>query len=106
MVSLKHSAEITRFERKLTKELLWLYILSLLKKESLHAYAIRKKISKKFSFLPGNVSAYVVLYKLKKRGFVSKKKDGMRIVYSITPKGKTLLKEAEKSLKQKLKLVF
>lgn len=106
MVSLKNSQEIKRFERKLTKELLWLYILSLLKKESLHAYALRKKISEKFSFLPGNVSAYVVLYKLKSRGFVSKKREKNRIVYSITPRGKNLLKEAEHSLKKKFKLIF
>ncbi len=99
------SREIERLKRKLGVELLWIYILSLLKKEPSHAYILRKQIEEKFGFLPGNVSAYVVLYKLQGRGFVSAKKEGNRTVYSITSEGKTLLKEAKRELESTLKVI-
>ncbi|MFH1256885.1 MAG: helix-turn-helix transcriptional regulator [Candidatus Diapherotrites archaeon] len=107
MASLESSPEIRRLESKLGVELLWLFILSLLKKEGkTHAYALRKKIKESFGFLPGNVSAYVVLYKLESRGFVKTKKDGNRVVYSITQKGNDLFREAEKSMGRKMNLIF
>ena len=104
-MSADQSREITRLKRKLGIELLWIYILSMLKKEPSHAYVLRKEIEEKFGFLPGNVSVYVVLYKLEKHGFVSSKQDGNRSVYSITSSGKQLLKEAKKELETTLKMV-
>ncbi|MBN1941249.1 MAG: PadR family transcriptional regulator [Candidatus Diapherotrites archaeon] len=95
-----------RLREKLSVELLWVYILSILRTKPMHAYALRSEVEKRFDFLPGNVSAYVVLYKLKSRGFVSGKKDGTRTVYSITARGKELLKEAEKELAERQKLIF
>jgi DNA-binding PadR family transcriptional regulator len=99
------SRELFRLKRKLGVELLWVYILSLLKKKPSHAYVLRKEIESKFGFLPGNVSAYVVLYKLQNRGFVSSSKEGNRTVYSITAEGKALLKEAKKELENTLNMV-
>ncbi len=104
MVSPK-SREIDRLKRKLGIELLWIYILSMLKKDSSHAYVLREQIKKKFGFLPGNVSVYVVLYKLENRDFVTAKKEGNRTIYTITASGKALLKEARKELDKTLKLV-
>ena len=99
-------AELNRLEKKLTKEVLWLYILSSLKKEPMHAYALRKKIFEKFNFLPGEVSAYVVLYKLQSRGFVSTKKDENKVNYSITQKGEKLFEQAKKNIIEKQKQIF
>ena len=99
-MQLEDSQELKRLKSKMTVELLWLYILSILKKKNLHAYALRAEIHKKFGFLPGNVTAYVVLYKLESRGFVKKKSSGNRVVYSIAPKGKELIKSAEKFIKK------
>ena len=99
------SREITRLKRKLGIELVWIYILSMLKKEPSHAYVLRKEIEEKFGFLPGNVSVYVVLYKLEKHSFVKAKQEGNRSVYSITSSGKKLLKEAKKELETTLKMV-
>ncbi|PIU20909.1 MAG: PadR family transcriptional regulator [Candidatus Diapherotrites archaeon CG08_land_8_20_14_0_20_34_12] len=96
IMQLEDSPELKRLKSKMTVELLWLYILSILKKEDMHAYALRSAIQKRFGFLPGNVTAYVVLYKLQSRGFVKKKAIGNRVVYSITPNGKKLIKSAEK----------
>ena len=104
-MSASKTREIVRLKRKLGVELLWIYLLSMLKGKPSHAYVLRKQIEKKFGFLPGNVSVYVVLYKLQDRGFVRAKKDGNRSVYSITVKGKELLKEAKKELQNTLDLV-
>ncbi len=105
MAAVKNSRELVRLRRKLGVELLWVYVLSLLKRGPSHAYALRKQIEQKFGFLPGNVSAYVVLYKLKKRSFVKAKQDGTRTIYRITEKGKVLLEEAKKELQSTLKMV-
>ena len=101
-----NTPEMKRLERNLTVELLWLYILSILKKKNMHAYVLREEIRKEFGFLPGNVSAYVVLYKLESRNFVKAKQIENKKVYSITEKGKELLKEAEENLTKKQKLIF
>jgi DNA-binding PadR family transcriptional regulator len=104
-MSASKSREIVRLKRKLGVELLWIYLLSMLKNKTSHAYVLRKEIEQKFGFLPGNVSVYVVLYKLQDRGFVKSKQDGNRSVYNITTKGKNLLKEAKKELQNTLELV-
>lgn len=101
----KKSRELERLKRKLGIELLWIYLLSMLKKKPSHAYVLRKEIEGKFGFLPGNVSVYVVLYKLKNRGFVKAKRDGNRSVYSITTSGKELLKEAKRELQNTIEMV-
>jgi len=106
MKDLEKSPELKRLEKNLTVDLLWIYILSILKEKKLHAYAIRKKIEEKFSFKVGNVTSYVVLYKLEANGFVESKKDGNRKVYTITTQGKQLFKEAENRMKKKIKMVF
>lgn len=106
MPSAKVSREMQRFEHKLTREILWVYILSLLKKKPSHAYALRREIDTAFGFLPGGVSAYVVLYKLESRGFVSAKYLRNRKVYSITKAGNELLAEAKRSISEKQKMLF
>lgn len=105
-MSLENSREMSRLRKKLTVDLLWIYLLGILRKEPMHAYALRREIEKRFGFLPGNVSAYVVLYKLQGRSFVSSLQKGNRTVYSITLKGKELLKEAEKEFSAKQKMLF
>ncbi|MFH1224310.1 MAG: PadR family transcriptional regulator [Candidatus Diapherotrites archaeon] len=106
MGSAKGSREMLRLESRLTREILWVYILSLLRKERSHAYALRKKIREKFGFLPGNVSVYVVMYNLEKRGFVRAEYERNRRVYSITAEGRRLLLGAKHSMGKKIKLLF
>lgn len=100
------SPEIKRLESKLSIEILWVYILSILSGAPAHAYVLRKKIREKFGFLPGNVTAYVVLYKLESRGFVEAKSVANKKIYTITRNGKELLKEAKKIFLEKQKMVF
>ena len=93
-----------RFHNSITKDNLWIYILKLLEESELYPYEIRKKIKEKFGFMPGNVTAYVVLKKLRVGGYVEKGKSlksggPQRTYYMITEKGKKELEKAKKLYK-------
>jgi DNA-binding PadR family transcriptional regulator len=77
-----------------TKECLWIYVLRILRDGPKHAYVLREEVNKKYGFLPGTVTAYRVLYSLNSDGFVEKKTDGRKEIYTITPKGNEILKKA------------
>jgi DNA-binding PadR family transcriptional regulator len=83
-----------RVAEKNTKENLWLYILRIIRDRPVHAYGLRAEIEKRFGFRPGNVTAYRVLYSLKRDGMVAKKTEGRRKIYTITGKGRKELAEA------------
>lgn len=81
-----------RLEKSLTKDNLWLYILTLLKEGEMYPYEIRNAIKERFGFSPGNVTAYIVLKKLNSGGYVRivrKMHEGgpERTYYRVTPKG-------------------
>lgn len=78
-----------------TTDCLWPYILSIITKNPCHAYVLRKAIKERFGFTPGTVTAYRVLYSLKKEGLVSISREGRRRVYAITPSGTIALKQAK-----------
>jgi len=84
-----------RLKEKIEKENLWLFALSVLKKQSMNARDLRGIIRKMFGFVYGNVTAYKVLYLLESGGYVKSKKEGKFVFYSITKKGLSELKEAK-----------
>lgn len=96
---------LKRLEKLNTKDCLWIYILGILKTSSMHAYVIRKGIEKKYGFRPGNVTAYRVLYRIIRQGLVEKTMEGRKVVYTITPKGRSDLKKAINFYKQRIKLL-
>lgn len=77
-----------------TNDCLWIYVLRILSDGKMHAYALRKMIEERFGFRPGTVTAYKVLYLLKKDGYVKSRKDGRITNYEITSEGKKILQEA------------
>jgi len=90
--------------RKLnTKDNLWIYILSLLKKREIYGWEIRSLVEKKFDFKTGLITPYRVLYRLEKKGFVKSKMQDRRRVYQITKKGKEELEKAKDFYKKILK---
>ena len=96
---------LKRLEKLNTKDCLWTYILSILKGKPMHAYLIRKEIEIVFGFRPGTVTAYKVLYDLRKAGMVNKTMDGRRVVYSINPRGREDLKKAIDFYRERIKLL-
>lgn len=88
-----------------TKECLWIYILRILKERPTHAYTIRREIEERFSFKPGTMTAYKVLYLLRKAGLVRKTAEGRRKVYKITPEGRKALREAIRFYRGRAKIL-
>jgi len=93
------SGPMERLKNKITKEVLWLYILRLLKERPMYAYELKERIKEAFDFEPATVSSYVVLYKLEKDGYVtaewqeSETGKPSRKYYRLTPEGEKLLEE-------------
>lgn len=99
-------AAYRRLIRKLTVENLWLYVLSLLKKEPLYGYEIREKIRKNFGFRPGRVTCYIVLHKLESEGLITSKRavekssGPQRKYYVLTARGAKALERAKAFLRK------
>ncbi len=91
-----------RLKKKVQKENLWLFILSLLNKKDRYGYELRELIKKRFGFLSGSVTAYKVLYLLERGGYVSSKKDKKRY-YKITASGREQLKKSKLFLESVLR---
>ncbi len=90
-----HKEGFEKLEKNNTFDCLYPYILRIISEKPAHAYVLRKKVEKRFGFKPGNVTAYRVLYSLKKEGLVDKTESGRIKVYRVTSKGK---KELQKVL--------
>ncbi|MBI2675125.1 MAG: PadR family transcriptional regulator [Candidatus Aenigmarchaeota archaeon] len=100
-----------RFSRSLTRDNLWVYILTLLKEQDMYPYEIREKVRQKFGFLPGNVTAYMVLKKLEAGGYVRavrrvKDHGPEKTYYEITEKGGKEIKNASRLYKEIGKKLF
>ena len=94
---------ISRLEKKVRKENLWIYILMLLEKKELYAFEIRNMINKRFGFWIGNVTAYKVLYLLENGRYVSSSFRHQKRYYKIIPAGRKQLRLAEKFFRDLLK---
>ncbi len=84
---------LNRLKSKTTKEILWIYILRLLKERDMYAYETREELKENFGFRPALVTSYVVLYRLEREGYVAAKWVANKKYYSITEKGEKLLLE-------------
>lgn len=95
-----------RLVRKTTKENLWLYVLSALRERPRYAYELREEILKRFGFEPGEVTAYVVIYALKRDGYVAVRRQSpgkrgpSRKYYCLTAEGEALLERARTYLRE------
>lgn len=103
--TVKYNMPLKRLVHLNTKECLWIYILRILKDRPTHAYSIRKEIETRFGFKPGTMTAYKVLYQLKLGGLVTKKTQGRKRVYSITPRGRSELKKALDFYRERVRLL-
>ncbi len=84
---------LRRLRDKTTKEVLWLYILRLLKEKELYAYEIKPLLRERFGISPALVTPYVVLYRLESGGYVEARRSDNKKYYRITEKGEKLLEE-------------
>ena len=96
---------LRRLERTLTKENLWLYILSVLKGKRVHAYGMGEELERAFGWKHGLITTYVVLYRLEAEGLISSEFVERRKYYSITKKGRRALADAKRMLSKLAKAV-
>lgn len=99
---------MNRLVNKLTKEMLWMYILRLLQERPHYGYEIKELIQNKFGFSPATVSGYAIIYRLIKDGLIEEQRtgDSPRKYYAITDKGNNAMIEAKQFLTKTVSLVF
>jgi PadR family transcriptional regulator PadR len=92
---------IKRLRYLLTSGNLWLYILSLIKRDGeLYAYSLDERIEKAFDFRPNKIMVYVVLYRLEAEGLISSRFAERRKYYQLTEKGAGALDSAREHFKK------
>ncbi len=101
----KHPTKaIRRLISRTTKENLWLYVLTLLEERDYFAYELRGAVQERFGVDMASVTAYVLLYKLRRDGLVQlseERREGRRPTrkyYRITEKGRDTLVQARNYL--------
>lgn len=87
-----------RLKRKVEKENLWLFVLSVLRRQNLNGIQIKTLVTRRFGFLTGNVTVYKVLYLLEKGGYVKAERNRRNVVYRIRSKGRKELQKARRFL--------
>ena len=99
---------MNRLVNKLTKEMLWMYILRLLQERPHYGYEIKQLIQDRFGFSPATVSGYAIIYRLIKDGLIEEQRtsDSPRKYYAITDKGDRAMSEAKQFLTKTVSLVF
>lgn len=98
---------MNRLVNKLTKEMLWMYILRLLQERPHYGYEIKQLIQDRFGFSPATVSGYAIIYRLIKDGLIVKRtSDSPRKYYAITEKGSIAMSEAKHFITKTVDLVF
>lgn len=105
-----------RLVEKLTKENLWLYILTMLKERPMYGYEIAGRLKTEFGIPIATITAYVVLYKMEREGLVERSVEhpevpvGSRInvrkvYYRQTEKGREMLGKGIEFLRNRLQLL-
>lgn len=92
-----------KVDQGLTRGMMDLVVLGLLRTKSMHGYGIIQSIRKNFGVYFGPSTVYPFLKDLEKKGQIKSQWDmnheRPRKVYSITPKGDNFLNGAEQSLR-------
>ena len=100
-----------RLVRKLTKENLWIWILTMLSERSMYAYEIKKALKERFGITPATVTVYVILHKMRMENLIRVGKAVSflgrpnRIYYEITEKGTKTLNQGRKFLEETVQKV-
>ena len=99
---------MNRLVNKLTKEMLWIYILRLLQERPHYGYELRKLVTDRFGFSPATVSGYAIIYRLMRDGLITEETvtDSPRKYYGITDKGRVAMEEAKSFLTDTITKVF
>ncbi|MFA6530182.1 MAG: PadR family transcriptional regulator [Candidatus Micrarchaeia archaeon] len=99
--SIEESKPEKRLEYTLSYGNIWLYVLSLIRKEKkIYAYALDDALESEFRFKPSKVMIYLVLYKLEGEKLIESHMEERRKYYQMTKKGGNALAFAKKKLNE------
>ncbi|MHA2067739.1 MAG: PadR family transcriptional regulator [Candidatus Thorarchaeota archaeon] len=107
-ISDKQSRAVDRLVNKLTKEMLWIYILRLLQERPHYGYEIKELVTKRFGFSPATVSGYAIIYRLQRDGLIQSQEssESTRKYYEITDRGSEAMQLARDFLSDTMSKVF
>lgn len=91
---------IERFEKSITEDNLWIYILSLALKEEICEQDVPRLVFEKFGFLPSKFTAARVLKHLKEGEYIKADKRQGKKSYIAVEKGKTELEKMKNFVKE------
>lgn len=102
-----------RLVEKLTKENLWLYILTMLKNRPMYGYEVAARLKSDFKIPIATITAYVVLYKMEREGLVERvehletggRVNIRKVYYRETDKGRETLEKGIEYLRSRLQLL-
>ncbi len=99
---------MNRLVSKMTKEMLWIYILRLLQERPHYGYEIKQLVTERFKFSPAIVSGYAIIYRLMKDGLIEEQRssDSPRKYYGITESGREAMKDAKEFILRTMETVF
>ena len=89
---MEETSPVRRLKNALTRQNLWLYVLSTLNRKRVYAYGLGAEMEKRFGWKHGLITTYVVLYKLEAEGLIASEYEERRKYYRITEKGKKALR--------------
>jgi len=101
-----------RLVKKLTVELLWLYIVRMLLERPMYGYEIAKAFKSRFGFSPARITVYTVLYRMEREGLLrSEYRSALpsplgRRYYKLTEKGVEAFKRAKRFFEVAVKSLF
>jgi len=95
---------MVKLEERLTKNILWLFILKELKRKPMHAYAIDEILRRKYEFSIAKITPYIHLYLLEECGLVRSRKTKLKgrsaKIYSLTKEGEVILQKSLEMVKK------
>jgi len=94
-----------RLLSKLTKENLWIYILSILKEGPDYALSLKRKVAERFNVKSCKDNILLVLYRMEKEGLVTSEKVQGKRLYHASEQGLEELKKAVQLLSETLRLI-
>lgn len=102
---------LSRLNEKLTKENLWIYILSMLKSGPMYGYEISAKLRDNFHVNAALITTYVVLYRMEREKLIQRQKNNdksgriRKVYYSITENGKITFEKGIEILENTLNIL-
>lgn len=101
---LKFKSPSEKLAKSTTHDNLWMYILYLAFDKEIVVEDVPRLIYEQFGFLPNAVVVETVMFRLKRKGYISDERYQSKAAYKTTKKGAAQLTEMEKMFREMLQI--